>query len=56
MANGEVSQYEPFLILPQCFKKLSAAHVLKSVCKWEKLNYLPVTLSYHVTETAFLTV
>ena len=36
MANGEIAPFEQFLLLSQCFKKLSAAEASERVCVWEK--------------------
>ena len=38
MAEGKISNYEPFLLLPQCFKKTSAAELHESVCIWNGLG------------------
>ena len=46
MANGEIACFEQFLLLPQCFQKLSAADASESVYMWERDN---------VTGIAFLT-
>ena len=36
VARGEIACFEQFLLLPQCFQKLSAADASK--CKWEKVQ------------------
>ena len=38
-AKGEIAHHEKqVLLLPQCFKKSSAAEALESVCMWERDN------------------
>ena len=39
VAKGEIA-YEQFLLLPQCFQKLSAADASKGVYKWEGDTYM----------------
>ena len=38
MAKVENTLYEQFLLLTQCFKKLSAAEVLEFVGMWERVK------------------
>ena len=35
VAKGEIAHYKQFLLLPQCFQKLSAARASESACMWE---------------------
>ena len=35
VAKGEIAHFEQFLLLPQCFKKSSAAKASESVSMWE---------------------
>ena len=46
VAKGIITHHEQFLLVPQCFKKLSAAETLESfcMCEWVK----------HVSRTIFL--
>ena len=40
MTNGDITHYELFHHLPQCFQKSSVAKASKSFCFWERvLNY-----------------
>ena len=47
VANGEIAQYEQFLLLQQLFQKSSAAEGSESIYMWERVNkcHLP-----HLTE------
>ena len=38
LAKGEIARFEQFLLLSQCFQKLSAAEVSESVYMWEGLT------------------
>ena len=38
MTNQEISHYEKFLYLPQCFQKSSDAS--ESVCLWERVKHI----------------
>ena len=38
MANGEITHHKQFLLLLQCFQKLSAAEAQESVCIWERVK------------------
>ena len=38
VAKEEIAHDEQFLLLPQCFKKSSAAEASENVCMWERVN------------------
>ena len=40
--KGEIAHDEQFLLLPQCFKNVSAAEASESVCMWERINPLKI--------------
>ena len=44
VTKGEIGHYEPFVLLPHCFQKLSAAEALESVCMWERIKVTCVRL------------
>ena len=37
VAKKEITHYEQFLILPQCFRNFSAGESSESVCMWERV-------------------
>ena len=45
LANGEIAHLEPFLLLPTCFQKSSAAEASESVYMWERVKV--ILLLYH---------
>ena len=50
MAKGEIAHHEQFHRWPQRFQKLSAAIVLKCVCRLERVNPSPhATHMQHMT-------
>ena len=38
MAKGEIAHFEQFLLLSQCFQKLSAVDASECVYKWERVK------------------
>ena len=42
-AKGEIAHYERFLVLSQCFQKLSTAEASSWVYTWEQVNTHPDT-------------
>ena len=38
VAKGEIAHFMQFLLLSQCFQKLSASEASESVYKWERVN------------------
>ena len=53
IAKEETAHLSNFILLPQCFQKLSAAEMSESFCRWEKdkMRFSPYVLDYKLCLT-----
>ena len=56
VAKGDIAYYQQYLLLSQCFQKLSATYLSKCVCKWDRAKEcLYQEIGSHTIEFKFYT-